>query len=164
MHWTTILHRRGLGGQIQYASKAIVLTQDPTTLRDFCGQLSRWYRGTWQVIKKHRIGRKAQRIDAEWLVMLGEQVGLGTVFIVGMPIWLYLWPRIELWWIALDQLLLLTFTILTAIRQWRLDVMVMFPTFWFIRLLGYLLFIRAFLAERHRPETTWYRVARRESV
>ena len=163
MDWTTELHRRGLGKHIHYVPNAIVTTQDPTKLRDFIGQLTRWYRGTWQVIKKHRIGRHWQRVDAEWLLLLGEQMGLGTVFILGLPLWLYLWPRVELYWIALDQILLLCFTLLTAIRQRRADVLVMFPTFWFIRILGYLLFMRAFLLERRHSETTWFSVERREA-
>ena len=38
-------------GQIVYARNALVYTTDPPTLRDYINELTRWYRGSWQVLR-----------------------------------------------------------------------------------------------------------------
>ncbi len=44
------------GGKIAYEPTAVVYTQDPSTLRDYIGQLGkRWYAGSWQVMGKHKL-------------------------------------------------------------------------------------------------------------
>ena len=160
IEWTCILQRRGEGGNIWYVPEAVVLTQDPITLRDYCGQLTRWNRGIWQVVKKYRLGRHNQRIDWEWRWVLWQQIVTGTLFLALLPVWLWAWPMGELIIIACDQAILFTFAALTAIRQRRVDIVIMFPAFFFLRFLGWALFIRAFLLERRSTETSWYTVAR----
>lgn len=160
IEWTCILQRRGLGGHIWYVPDAVVLTQDPHTLKDFCGQLMRWNRGIWQVIKKYRLGRGSQRIDVDWAWTLTEQCVLSTLFLVLIPVWFWVSWRTELVWLAIDQVLLLTYAGLTAWRQRRWDIVVFAPAFFFLRCLGWFLFMRAFLLERRATETKWYAVTR----
>ena len=51
MDLTFTIHRLKIG-QIGYCSSAIVMTQDPKTLKDFIKQNDRWHTGFWQCVKK----------------------------------------------------------------------------------------------------------------
>jgi poly-beta-1,6-N-acetyl-D-glucosamine synthase len=157
MDMTIEIQRRGLG--IVYEPDALVATQDPENLHDFIGQLMRWYRGTWQVIKKHRLGRHAQRVDAEIALLVTEQMLVGG-FIVTLPLWLWLFPHAIVFCLVVDQIIALTYTTLTAIRERRPELLLMFPTFIIPRLLGYFLFGWAYFLERRSKETKWYKVKR----
>ena len=157
MDMTIELQRRG--AQIVYVPDATVYTQDPTNLRDFCGQMMRWYRGTWQVIKKHKLGRRRQRVDVEVGMLIAEQMVTGAL-IVTLPIWLYYYPTVVLYSVVIDQLMVLTYTVLTAIRERRPELIVMFPTFVVPRLIGFFLFVWAYLLELRTTETKWYSAAR----
>ncbi len=157
MDMTMELQRRG--AEIVYVPNALVSTQDPRNLRDFIGQVMRWYRGTWQVIKKHQLGRKAQRVDVEVMWLIVEQMLVGLM-VMTLPLWAYFYPRQVLIALAVDQAIVLTYTLLTALRERRLDLIVFFPTFWLPRLMGYFLFAWAWVLERRAPETRWFSVAR----
>jgi len=50
MDQTVQVRRRRLG-QIVYARNAVVYTKDPRSLRDYVSELTRWYRGSWQVLR-----------------------------------------------------------------------------------------------------------------
>ncbi len=218
MDMTMQLQRRR--EEIVYVPDALVATQDPLKLKDFIGQMMRWYRGTWQVVKKHRLGgmcepvdlkigalvlgqlliglliatlplwygsdpqvvryslwaggailmgatcrtaRKrglmSQRVDAEFTWLVGEQMLVGAL-IATLPLWLYYYPQRVLLALVIDQALVLTYTILTAIRERRIELIVLYPTFVIPRLLGYFLFAWAYLLERRTVETKWYSVER----
>lgn len=157
MDMTIEIQRRKL--EIVYVPDALVATQDPENLHDFMGQLMRWYRGTWQIIKKHRLGRHAQRVDAEIALLVIEQMFVGA-FVMTLPLWLWLWPYGTLFCLVIDQVISFTYTLLTAIRERRPELVLMFPTFLFPRLLGYFLFTWAYFLERKNKETKWYKVKR----
>lgn len=157
MDMTIQLQRRG--AEIVYVPEAIVATQDPRKFRDYVGQMTRWYRGTWQVIRKHKLGRYGQRVDWESGLLIGEMFIFGCIMML-LPLWLYLIPRITVICLLMDQALVFTYTLLTAIRERRWDVIVAYPTFSFMRLTGYFLFARAFFQERRSHETQWFSVVR----
>lgn len=157
MDMTMELQRRG--AEIVYVPDALVATQDPTTLRDFVGQTMRWYRGTWQVIRKHRIGRRRQGVDLEVSLLIFEQLIVGA-FVLTLPMWAWFYPLVTLYCVAADQAIVFTFALLTAIRERRPELVLLFPTFWVPRIIGFLLFVWAFLLERRTTETKWYSVAR----
>lgn len=157
MDWTMQLHRHG--EEIIYAPRATVYSQNPRTLRDYLGQISRWYRGTWQVIHLHQLGRHRRRIDAEMILCLGE-LYVFTAFLALLPIWLYWIPGYIGRGFLVDQAILLTYTILVAVRERRWDVLIAFPLFSIPRVLNIGMFTWAYLAERRQPETRWYSVAR----
>ena len=90
MDWAVQLHRRG--EEIIYAPNATVYSQNPRTLHDYIGQISRWYRGTWQIIKLHQIGCSWRRLDAEFVARLGEMY-LFIAFMGLLPLWLVLIPQ-----------------------------------------------------------------------
>lgn len=157
MDLTMQLQRRG--EKIVYVPDAIVYTQDPSTLRGFIGQIRRWYRGTWQVVRKHRIGRRVAGIDAEMVLMLGEGL-MFSLLILLLPVVVYFYPLLLLWSVVFDQAMLLAFTLLVAVRERRIDVIVGFPLFTIPRVLNFYTFLWAFLVERRPREMSWYSVAR----
>lgn len=157
MDMTMQLQRRG--AEIVYVPGAIVATQDPRTLRDFKGQVMRWYRGTWQVIRKHRLGRGGQRVDIETGILVGEHL-IMTLMLLALPYWLWAHPTVTLLALAADQIISFTFTVMAAIRERRPELVVMFPTYVIPRLMGYVLFTWAFLLERRTTETKWFSVNR----
>lgn len=160
IEWTCILQRQGLGDKIYYVPEAVVFTQDPVTLRDYCGQLTRWNRGIWQVVKRYKLGRGKQRIDVQWLYVLLQQCVLSPLYLMLIPFWLWVAPVAQMWCLGVDLAILFVFAALTAVRQRRWDVVVMFPTFFVLRCLGWFLFIQAGLLERRAAETKWYQVPR----
>jgi cellulose synthase/poly-beta-1,6-N-acetylglucosamine synthase-like glycosyltransferase len=160
IEWTCQLHRKGLGKYIYYVPEATVLTQDPANLRDYCGQLTRWNRGIWQVIRRYRLGRQNARIDWEWRWMLLEQCVLAPIFLALIPFWFFVNPKAEWWMLGCDAALITVFAALTSIRQRRWDVLLLSPCYFFLRCLGWFLFVRAGILEQRRTERSWYTVQR----
>lgn len=160
MDMTIQLQRRGK--LIVYARDAIVYTQDPLTLRDFIGQIKRWYIGTWQVMKRHRLGRQFSRVDAE-IALLTLDTLIGATFICLVPLLLVLFPRPTLLALLFNQIFILFYAIRVAIRDRRIEVLIFWPTFIVPRFIGTYLFIWAFFAERrtrHMREIKWFSVQR----
>jgi poly-beta-1,6-N-acetyl-D-glucosamine synthase len=160
MDLTVQIHRKRLG-RIRSAADAIVCTQDPRRLREYVGQLTRWYSGTWQVMRVHRLPFGRQRLDAELALLIGEGL-LYSLMVLALPVLAWLWPAATLRWLLLDQVVLAFGCLVCAYRLRRLDVLVWFPTFAPLRLLGCIVFVRTFWLEVVRRQTlrTWFSVAR----
>ena len=90
MDLTVQIHRRRLG-RIRYARDAVAFTQDPRRIREYLGQLTRWYSGTWQVMRLHRLPLGGQRIDAEFAFLAGEGL-VYSLLVVSLPLLAVLWP------------------------------------------------------------------------
>jgi hypothetical protein len=76
-----------------------------------------------------------------------------------------LWPSTIFRWLALDQLVSALGACVCAWRLRRLDVLLWFPTFAPLRVLGCIVFVRTFWREMVRRQTlrTWFSVARYET-
>jgi hypothetical protein len=136
-----------------------VYTQDPATLRGFTGQVSRWYRGIWQIVAKHRIARRAQGIDFEVGDLILEAV-LFSFLVALLPVLGHYYPRAVLTGLAVDQAILLLFTLMVAVRQRRLDVVLAFPLYTIPRAVNCFVFTWAYFAVRRTRNLSWYSVAR----
>src|SRR3990170_4356139 len=112
MDLTVQIHRKRLGS-IRYTSGAVTYTQDPRTLREYIGQLTRWYSGTWQVMRLHRVPFGKQRIDAEFTVLLGEGFGYALMTAL-LPVITWFYPRAVLAGFVLDQAIWLTLVLVAA--------------------------------------------------
>jgi len=55
MDLTVQIHRHKLG-KIAFIPQAKAFTQDPKDFSDYYKQITRWYRGAWQVMTRHKIG------------------------------------------------------------------------------------------------------------
>jgi cellulose synthase/poly-beta-1,6-N-acetylglucosamine synthase-like glycosyltransferase len=143
MDVTLQIHRKKLG-QIAYIPQAKTFTQDPKDLRDYIKQVTRWYRGNFQVMQRHRIGLRRQRIDAYITYIMLEQ----WIFIFG----LITIPFIA-WWgqnyrlLAVmflnDLVIFLSFTLWASTKNRRLDVLAAFPLFYVLRFVCLFIFVRS---------------------
>jgi cellulose synthase/poly-beta-1,6-N-acetylglucosamine synthase-like glycosyltransferase len=160
MDLTIQIHRKRLG-RVRYVSSAVVHTQDPRRIRDYVGQLTRWYSGTWQVMRLHRLPLGRQRIDAEFLLLVGEGL-IYSMLVLALPLLAWLWPHATLRWLLLDQSVFALAAAICAVHLRRIDVIVWCPVFVMLRLVGCVIWLRTFWLEivRRRTLRTWFSVGR----
>jgi poly-beta-1,6-N-acetyl-D-glucosamine synthase len=153
----TVQIHRGRLGHIRYAPKAISYTQDPRTVRDYIGQITRWYSGTWQVMRLRRLPFGRQRIDAEFAVLAGEGL-LYSVLIPLLPLLAFLWPGVLMRMLVFDQVVAASLAALAAVRLRRADVFLWFPTYALVRLINCLVLLKTFWVEvvRGRSLEVWF--------
>ena len=160
MDLTIQIHRKRLG-QIAYAPHAIAHTQDPQRIREYVGQLTRWYSGTWQVMRLRRLPFGGQRIDAEFALLVGEGL-FYAVAMLFLPLALWKWPAAVMRVALFDQALWFALAAVFAVRLRRADILTSFPTFLLIRVLNCGLLLQTFwlevIAGRHLRR--WFAVQR----
>jgi cellulose synthase/poly-beta-1,6-N-acetylglucosamine synthase-like glycosyltransferase len=161
MDFTFELHRRGLSKMV-FEDRAIVYVQDPQNLSDFVIQISRWYKGFWQVVKKHQIPWQGQLLDLE-VVMLGlEGLYNGLIVILFMVslIPLTISQRLDIFRLpVLVDLLVFFFPTLiwSSISEKDFKYLLYIPHFYFLRFLSSLIFIRSFFLgfSNSKKEYVW---------
>ena len=160
MDLTIQIHRKRLG-RIVFAPKAVTYTQDPRTMRQYIGQLTRWYSGTWQVMRRHRLPFGKQRIDAECALLTGEGLAYAVLFAL-LPLFLVFNPKAVLSALLVDQAIWLTLAIGFAARLRRLDILLAFPTFIAVRCVNCAVLLYTFWREvvRRQQRRQWYSVSR----
>jgi biofilm PGA synthesis N-glycosyltransferase PgaC len=166
MDITVQIHRAHLG-RIAYIPGARAFTQDPKDFGDYIKQVLRWYRGGWQVMRRHRIGLRPSKIDAYMGWMVAQEFIL-AVEITAFPLWS--------WWsqnygpLALmflyDLLVVFLITIWASVLNRRPDIIVAFPLFYFLRFVNLFAFFKAWyeIAVLHRfgqEESGWTTTGRR---
>jgi poly-beta-1,6-N-acetyl-D-glucosamine synthase len=160
MDLTVQIHRKRLG-TVAFTPHAIAYTQDPRTIRQYIGQLTRWYSGTWQVMLLHRLPLGRQRIDAEFALLVGEGLGYALLLLL-LPLYAWRAPAALLALFAFDQALWLTLATVFAISLRRVDILTGFPFFIFIRGLNCLLLLQTFWLEVicRKKRREWFAVTR----
>ena len=160
MDLTVQIHRRRLG-TVRYAAAAVTFTQDPRHIQGYLGQIRRWYSGTWQVMRLHRLPFGRQRIDVEFALLVGEGL-FYSALVLALPILALVSPAAALRWILLDQAVSAAAAVIVAASLRRFDVMLCFPTFIVLRVLGCAVLLQTFWAEivLRRPLQTWFSVGR----
>ncbi len=160
MDLTVQIHRKRLG-RIAYTPRAITYTQDPRTIREYYGQITRWYRGTWQVARLHKLPFGGQRIDAEFGVLTAEGLLYATLTLMS-PLLLWYKPLLFAQALVFDQSVWLVFSTLCAVRLRRIDILLSFPTFIVVRLINCVAMVRTFWLEvvMRRRERRWFSVSR----
>ena len=157
---TLQIYRKKLG-QVQFIPQVKANTQDPLTFRDYVRQISRWNKGTFQSMRRHRIGLRPQMIDA----YLGMQV-LQSLFFIGMfavalPIVAvvagnpYFLAVAFLYDVGLTVLL----SVFSSVRSRRKDVLINFPLVYGLKWVQAAIFLRYFVAiyvlGRYRGDVQW---------
>ena len=140
---TVQVHRQKLG-RIVYAPAAHSWTQDPPTLPIYIRQISRWYTGFFQVMKKHRVGSKLRGID----VMLFIQMMDGFFYVAQLAllaaISLLQFGRIDFIAIlATDFMVLFILASYAAARMKRIDLVTPLPFYYALRIVSLVLFVWA---------------------
>ena len=164
MDLTVQVHRKRLG-RIAYAAGAIAHTQDPRRIAEYVGQMTRWYSGTWQVMRLHRVPFGGQRIDAEFALLLAEGLAY-SVFTLLLPLLTMVWPSTVARWLVVDQLVWFGLAAACAVHLRRTDVLKWLPTFPVLRYVNAAVLLHTFWLEiicrrrRHR----WFSVSRYRTV
>jgi biofilm PGA synthesis N-glycosyltransferase PgaC len=160
MDLTIQIHRQRLG-RVRYVREAIVKTQDPRRIGEYVGQLTRWYSGAWQVMRRHRMPFGGQAIDLEFLLLAGEGL-VYALLVLAAPVLALIWPHALLRCLMLDQAVSLLTAVICAVHLRRFDILLWFPTFAFLRVLGCAIWVRTFWLEivRQRTLRTWFSVGR----
>jgi cellulose synthase/poly-beta-1,6-N-acetylglucosamine synthase-like glycosyltransferase len=164
MDLTIQIHRKRLGA-IAFTPHAKAYTQDPRTMKQYVGQLTRWYSGTWQVMMLRRLPFGGQRIDAEIALLTGEGLLYGLLFLL-LPVFAVFRPASVLAMLVVDQALWLTLAVAFALVHRRADILRAFPFFLFIRFVNCAVLLRTFWLEviRRRGRREWFFVGRYRSV
>jgi cellulose synthase/poly-beta-1,6-N-acetylglucosamine synthase-like glycosyltransferase len=131
--------------KVKYVPGAIVHTQDPSTFEGYHKQTIRWYRGFWQVVKKHRTFgfTKKQPVDFYMMLLIADALIFNRVLWLGilaatMPLVL---PKLML--IDFGCCALIAFY--TAFRTKRLDVIYKLPVYYWLSYVNFYAYMRAFV-------------------
>jgi len=149
MDFTFLIHRKKLG-KIVYCGEAEVYTQDPQTLRDLLKQLSRWYKGFWQCVFKHKIPWGGQVLDLEVAILATEGLFNGifvAVLVFMTPLVILYGSSVLLPPLIFDFVFFLVPTIAFVARKQRKSfwsLLRYIPQFYAIRLLASILFLKSF--------------------
>lgn len=148
MDLTFLINRNKLG-KIEFCSKAIVVTQDPQSLREFIKQIYRWYTGFWQCLIKHNIPWGGQALDIEVALLALEGLFNGLLvlsLILLLPLTILNKPSMLLIPASVDLFaFLLPTMMLTSIRHRIMKIYFYIPHFYFMRLISSVVFFISFL-------------------
>lgn len=143
MDLTIQMHRAGY--KVKYVPSAIVHTQDPNTFEGYHKQTLRWYRGFWQVVKKHRTFglTKKQPVDFYMMLLIADALIFNRVLwlaalAITMPLIL---PKLFL----IDFGLCALIAFYTSFRTKRLDVIYKLPAYYWLSYLNFYAYMRAFV-------------------
>jgi len=144
MDVTVQVYRKKLG-KIKYVNSAVVHTQDPRTIRDYCKQAFRWHAGAWQVGLKYGMIGGIAKIDWEYKLLMLEGLIFATLLIMS-PAWymLSLRPKMLGFMFLMDLVFTTTLAAIVAVAQRRADVLLHSLTYPFLRFLDCAVFVYSF--------------------
>ncbi len=150
-----------LGHKIVYAPDAKAYTNDPSDLGSYVRQITRWYAGYFQNIKKH-FGFAPLRIRAQmiipfveiFLTLSGWLMLLVTLLLSMNPIFLSV--------LIFDIVAIESFVIYGAIRLSRKDLLAQLPTYFFVRTIDTYVWLKCLIKELvfGKREFRWLRADR----
>lgn len=153
---TLQIHKKKLG-QIVYATKAVVTTQDPPTIKDYWKQVNRWYTGFWQNIWLHRIFIPKKRVDFELLLMIGDAFSWVVAIAIALT-----HPLLFLGMLLLSYLLIIVLAVVIVViekKYWALLYLPYFPLFQYINIASYTYAFCRVLKNRNKM-LSWQKVDR----
>lgn len=144
---TMQIYRKKLGN-IQFINRAVAYTQDPFSVKDFVNQITRWNRGVLQVMASKKVYRGLKTVD--WY--LKYQLLQSLLFFVFFLIWVpYLAVATGGGADALavaflyDVTVTFLFTLFSALRVSRWDIVAAFPFIYALRWVNLVVFLKSFL-------------------
>lgn len=157
---TIQIHKKKLG-DIVFAPKARVITQDPPTIKDYWKQIMRWYTGFWQNFYLHKLYKPNTKISLElyittadvfyWLIGLVLALQFPYEFMVGFLTTAAIMAGLGVFIIALER------------QWWALKYTPFFPLFQFVNLGAYLVaLVRGTV--KYRQALSWQKVERYATV
>lgn len=133
-------------GRIKFIPNAVIYTQDPLKYKDFVNQITRWYRGYFQSIIKHRISSEPTKIDYYLFYLCAQAILYSLLQFVIIPLAAILSgnPAVIALLFLTDLAIFMAMAIMTAIVSRRLNIMAAFPLFYVARTTAMFVFIKSF--------------------
>ena len=160
MDLTMQVHRHGK--RVEYVPDAIVYTQDPSTFRDYGKQMTRWYRGFWQVIKKHNVFgfSKKQRVDWYLILLTLDAVIFNRLFWLAL-VGIFYTPML-FGIMAIDYGVSFLIACYCAWRTGRLDVIYKHPVYYWLGFYNFYAFMKSFfeIVIQRKEILAWNKVKR----
>lgn len=160
MDLTMQVHR--IGKKVQYVDDAIVFTQDPSTFVDYKKQMTRWYRGFWQVIKKHKVfgWSKKQRVDWYLILLTLDAVIFNRLFWLTLIAILY--TPLLFGIMAIDYSVSLLIAAYCSWRTGRLDTLYKHPIYYWLSFYNFYAFMKSFveIIVQRKEILAWNKVRR----
>jgi len=146
---TIQIHKSKLG-EIVYANRAIVITQDPLTLKDYWKQVLRWNIGTWQNYFLHKLFRLNNKYNLELnFLFLDNFLWAASIILAAF----YISALANIFLGMLATLIACAIAISVAERRyWIIPYIPIFPLFYVINITSffYALFLVIFCAKKQR--------------
>jgi cellulose synthase/poly-beta-1,6-N-acetylglucosamine synthase-like glycosyltransferase len=144
MDLTIQTHR--LGYKVRYIHELRAYTQDPNNFRDYYKQITRWFRGLWQIIKKHKILslKRWNRVDIYLKIITLDSIVFNRFFMIAV-IWTFFDMKVLLIGILMDYLIQAALSVYAAFlaRNWK--IIAYSPAYYFIGLLNSAAYLKAFI-------------------
>lgn len=144
---TMQIHRKKLGN-IQFIRKAVAYTQDPYTVKDFINQISRWNRGVLQVMASKKVYRGFKTVDWYLKYQLLQSLLFFAFFLVWVPyLAVVTGGGADALAVAFlyDVTVTFAFTVFSALRVNRWDIISAFPFIYMLRWLNLTIFLKSFI-------------------
>lgn len=143
MDLTIQVHK--LGGRIKYIHNAKVITQDPKTLGDYHNQLLRWYRGFWQVVRKHYENpTKWIGVDYYILYLIIDSLLFNRALALLLSLVMLSYVTVLLG-LTIDFILFLLIGIYACFKTGRPEILYKLPAMYFLSFFSMYAYIRSFL-------------------
>ncbi|HSW88547.1 MAG TPA: glycosyltransferase family 2 protein [Candidatus Saccharimonadales bacterium] len=129
--------------KLTFCKKAIVYTQDPSTLRDYITQLRRWHAGNWQNLIKHKtvLNKPANALELSLIYLEG------LIFPLLLIVALVLNIKVFLFFSITYLTIILLFALYGAKRDKRWDLIIHVPAYFFASFINYAIFIEQLIRE-----------------
>lgn len=157
LDFTYKFHEQGL--KISYCKKAIVYTQDPSSLSDYVKQLRRWNAGNWQNLLKHLSVLNKPGNALELSLVYGE----GLIFPLILLLALIFNIKAFILFYFTYVLIISVFAIYGAIRDKRSDILWVIPIHLFVSFINYTVYFEQFFQEviLRKKNLIWFQPERK---
>lgn len=160
LDFTYKCHEKGL--KIAYSKKAIVYTQDPTTLTDYIKQLRRWNAGNWQNLLKHLqiIHKPANALELS--LIYGEGLVFPIILVLAIIFNIKAFILFYFTYVSIISV----FAIYGALRDQRLDILLVIPIHLFVSFINYTVYFEQFFQEviLRKKNLIWFQPERKAWV
>ena len=150
-------HKKGL--KITFCKRAVVYTQDPSSLADYIGQLRRWNGGNWQNLMKHIsiVEKPGNALEISLMYLEGLLFPLILILALSFN------TTVFLQFSAAYILIISLFALYGAIRDKRWDLVLHIPTYYFVSFVNYAIFIEQFIVEvvLRKKSLVWFQPKRK---
>lgn len=160
MDLTIQVHK--IGGKIKYLHDARVLTQDPSTFKDYHKQMIRWYSGFWQVILKYTNRKNSfKRVDLYLLYLILDSLIFNRIIMLLLSAAALTSKAISLI-LVVDLCIFALVTVYASYKNKRDDLLLRVPILYLLSFFNTYVYIRSFfeVIVFRKKNTNWNKVKR----